>query len=67
MAKRARICPFCHRTGITATFDTGNQLKQHIRLRHPRTPAQKREDMRTLKSYRREQIILLSKLGLEAK
>lgn len=67
MAKRRRECPYCLRGGITITFDTGNQLKQHIRLRHPRTPVQKREDMRTLKTYRREQIILLSRLGLGSK
>jgi hypothetical protein len=64
MIKRKRECIFCHRVGISAVFDTGNQLKQHIRSRHPRTATQKREDRASLKAYRTQQILLLARLGL---
>lgn len=50
--KRLRICIFCHNEGITETFDTGNALKKHVKINHPRTRGQVAEDRRKLRRYR---------------
>ncbi len=64
MIKRKRFCLYCHQVGITLTFDNGNQLRHHVKIRHPRTRDQKIDDQRTLKKYRKEQMLLLARLGI---
>lgn len=64
MIKRKRYCLFCHQVGITITFDTGNELRRHVKVRHPRTAAQKTADKRKLREYRKTQLLLLSRLGV---
>lgn len=64
MIKRKRFCVYCHKVGITVTFDNGNSLRKHVKVRHPRTVAQRTEDKRKLAQYRKEQLLLLSRLGV---
>lgn len=66
MIKRKRICLFCHQQGITVEFETGNKLRQHVKARHPRTPAQRTDDKRKLKEYRKQQLILISRLHIRS-
>lgn len=56
-AKRERRCPYCFAGGITAMFTTGNDLKKHVKTRHPQTPAQKTEDRRKLNKFRRQLLL----------
>lgn len=66
--KRQRFCLFCHQVGITENFETGNALRQHVRQRHPRTPAQKTKDKNRLRVYRRDVLLLAqASLGVRPK
>lgn len=61
-AKRLRICLFCHQVGITADFPNGNQLRQHIKVRHPRTNADVQQVKKTLREYRRTILLTQERL-----
>lgn len=61
-AKRKRICFLCHKVGITITFENGNQLKKHVKLRHPRTSAQIQADKASLRKYRRDVLLAQARL-----
>ena len=54
---KVRICIFCHKVGITAQFPNGNQLRKHVKVRHPRTRAEISRDRETLRRYRRNLIV----------
>ena len=59
-----RICIFCKQCGIEVEFTSGNELKRHIRKRHPsagRTPVQRQ----SIRMFRRQQIMLRAKLMLD--
>jgi len=57
MNKRLRICLFCHRGGITIYFPTGNALRQHVKVRHPQTPAQMTVKKNQLREYRKNLLL----------
>ncbi len=63
--KRLRFCLFCHQVGITETFPTGNALRKHVAVRHPRTPAQKSNDRNKLRTYRRDVLLAAARLGIK--
>lgn len=51
-----RICLFCKKIGIVAEFETGNELRRHIRDKHPHstTSVAVRDSVRR---YRKQQIL----------
>lgn len=63
---RLRICFFCHKVGINATFKSGNDLRRHILIRHPRTNEEKAKDKQQLKLYRKQILLLREKLRIPA-
>lgn len=56
-AKRLRICLFCHKVGITVEFPNGNQMRTHIRVRHPRSAEQYQAGKFQLREYRRSVLL----------
>lgn len=61
-SKRLRICLFCHKVGITIDFPNGNQLRQHVRIRHPRTSADIQHTKKVLREYRRNFLLTQERL-----
>lgn len=61
MIKRARFCLFCQQVGLTETFKTGNELRKHVAVNHPRSKAQKSADRTKLREYRREVLLVLAR------
>lgn len=60
-AKMYRRCPFCLANGITVEFQTGNKLRQHVKIRHPQSKDQKRDAQKKLKLWRRNQLVELGR------
>lgn len=61
MAKRLRLCPFCLNGGITIQFTSGNEMRKHVAVRHPRSKAQKSADRSKLRDYRREVLLAMGR------
>lgn len=53
-----RICIFCHKVGITVEFDNGNQLRKHVKVRHPRSRTQIARDRQSLRQYRKQLLLM---------
>jgi hypothetical protein len=60
--KRIRICIFCRNVGKTETFDTGNALKKHVKIYHPRTKQQIGQDHWKLRRFRTEFLLKQGRL-----
>jgi hypothetical protein len=58
-----RICLFCHKVGITIFFKNGNQLKKHVRDKHPRTAAEIARDRESLRQYRKKVLMMHARYG----
>lgn len=59
-----RICVFCHKVGITIEFKNGNELKRHVKTRHPRTATQIARDRQSLREYRKQLLLTQVRLRL---
>jgi hypothetical protein len=61
---RLRICIYCHKVGITQTFETGNELRRHVRTRHPRNKEQRKKERQSIRQYRIAVLKMHAKYGL---
>lgn len=62
---RLRICIFCHKVGITECFRTGNELKRHVKVRHPQTTSMITAKKRELAAYRRNVLLVRARYGMD--
>ena len=60
-----RICIYCYKVGISIEFDTGNQLRRHVKIRHPMSVKQTKEHRSSVREYRKQLLLTRIKYNMK--